>query len=353
MRLRYIAKKFSPDHQGVIEQANQICEEYTTAGLQLTLRQLYYQFVARALLPNQQAQYKRLGSILNDARMAGEMDWDYLVDRTRNLVEQRHWDTPADLIQWAAKQYRIDMWAPQKKRIEVWIEKDAGIGVIESVCQSNGVPYFSCRGYTSVSELHDAADRIRWYIERGDQVTILHVGDHDPSGLDMTRDMEDRLRTFVHVDWVRTWGRHLSRPSRGEIRADMRRHMRERGSSLSDQAPPWRMRRIALNYDQVQRYQPPPNPAKTTDSRFIKYQQETGLDESWELDALDPYVLQDLIQEEINNARDDEVWGNTQERMDRGLIALQHVSENWATITQDIQGANTNAGEEAEPDGED
>ena len=167
MRIRYINKKFQPASQRLIDQANQICAGYASSGLSLTLRQLYYQFVARDLLPNEQRSYDRLGAVISDARMAGEFDWDYIIDRTRNLASVNTWGSPASLVKAAAEQYRTDLWAPQKRRVEVWIEKDAAIGVIESVCNLNGVPYFSCRGYTSSSEMWSAATRIGEYLRNG------------------------------------------------------------------------------------------------------------------------------------------------------------------------------------------
>ena len=332
----YIPKKFTPAHQEIIEKAESICEDYAAGGLNLTLRQVFYQFVARGWLPNKQSEYKRLGDILNDARMAGELDWDYLIDRTRNLADQPHWDTPADLVKNAAKQYRPDLWAGQHQRVEVWVEKDAAIGVVENVCKANDVPFFSCRGYTSASEMWAAGQRMRWHIEAGNQVTVLHIGDHDPSGLDMSRDVEDRLRTFIHGDW-----RILHRDSisgglltRGAFRVSMRRMMRTKGSQIGDHEMPWRLKRIALNQDQITRYSPPPNPAKTTDSRFEKYVQETGLDESWELDALDPFVLQDLIQDEIDLIRDEGAWSRANATMEEGRATLEAVANNWNRIAE-------------------
>lgn len=340
-RICYQQKSFNPAHREIIDAANSICAEYAGQGLTLTLRQLYYQFVARDLLPNQQSEYKRLGVILNDARMAGEMDWDYLIDRTRNVVAPPHWANPADLLAKATAAYRTDLWAGQHQRVHVWVEKDAAIGVIEGVCDVNSVPYFSCRGYTSVSELWAAAQRIRYDIENGDRVTILHVGDHDPSGLDMSRDIDDRLRLFIVKDWLATWGLGMPRPvTVGAIKQHMREHMRARGGTISDDQGPWRIKRIALNRDQVDRYGPPPNPAKTTDARFRRYVDETGLSESWELDALDPVVLQGLIQDEIERVRDDATWAASYAAMEEDRMTLNELVAQWERVSRSLRGEN-------------
>jgi hypothetical protein len=128
MREAYIEKKFSPRSMALIAKAEEICRGYAAQGFDLTLRQLYYQFVARDLLPNKQSEYKRLGSIVNDARLAGLLDWDYIVDRTRNLRGLSHWDSPHEVIRSAAAGYRTERWATQPHRVEVWIEKDALVG---------------------------------------------------------------------------------------------------------------------------------------------------------------------------------------------------------------------------------
>lgn len=137
---------------------------------------------------------------MNDARLAGLMDWTHLEDRTRNLRSLSHWSDPRDILDSAAAGYRTDKWAHQPYRPEVWIEKDALVGVIEGVCEANDVPYFSCRDYTSQSEVWGAAQRLLRHVRRGQIPVVLHLGDHDPSGLDMTRDITDRLGLFLGQD---------------------------------------------------------------------------------------------------------------------------------------------------------
>lgn len=337
---KYENKKISVERQQVIAQANAICAEYASQGLVLTLRQLYYQFVARGLVPNEQREYDRLGDICRDGRMAGLMDWDFLIDRTRNLMSWKTYKGPQEALKELAEKYHRDLWAPQHHRIEVWVEKDAAIGVVEKVCASNSVPYFSCRGYTSMSEMHEAAQRIRWHVEAGNQVTILHIGDHDPSGLDMTRDIEDRLRTFISRDWA---GLHMGegRWTRGDIRHSMFEHMLEKRQENREHfydtvqyhgGQPWSVNRIALNLDQIQQYSPPPNPAKQTDARFQRYVEETGLDESWELDALEPSVMQDLIQGAIDAVRDDEIWADEDYKASSEKQMLLAVGNWWDDV---------------------
>lgn len=253
-----------------IEKANEIIVEYQRIGLTLTLRQLYYQFVSRDIIPNNQKSYDNLGRLISNARLAGMIDWDAIEDRTRFLRGRNNWDNPNEMLTSAAHTYSIDMWIGQPTRVEVWIEKDALVGVIERVCRTNDVDYFACRGYVSQSELYEAGKRIERFRNEGQDTVVIHLGDHDPSGIDMTRDNEERLTMFAG-------------------------------------GAPVEVLRVALNWDQVKEHNPPPNPAKMTDSRFAEYVKNFGK-ECWELDALEPRYIQKLVQDSIDEFKDSEAW---------------------------------------------
>lgn len=274
----YVPKSFNAEHDAIIGQANRIIAAYQAQGYVLTLRQLYYQFVARDLIPNNMRSYKRLGGIIKDGRLAGLIDWEAIEDRTRELQANAHWESTAQILRGCANQFRYDLWLNQPHRVEVWIEKEALVGVIEAVCKRNDVSYLACRGNVSISEQWAAAKRFADYTENHQEVTIIHLGDHDPSGIDMTRDNQDQQELF-------------GRPIDQVIE----------------------VKRIALNWDQIQHYNPPPNPAKTTDSRYKAYVQRFG-EESWELDALEPQVIVDLIQDTIDQYRDPDLWDEAKVR---------------------------------------
>jgi hypothetical protein len=301
-KIKYVDRAFNRSSLEIIETANAICESYRAQGLDLTVRQLYYRFVAGGLIANKDTEYKRLSSIVNDARLAGLIDWEIIVDRTRFLRTTPHWSSPRHIMQAVADQYALDKWEGQPRRPEVWIEKDALVGVIENVCRENDVPYFSCRGYTSQSEVWQAAMRLRGYARRGQRPVILHLGDHDPSGIDMTRDIDDRLTLFM-----------------GGVEVD----------------------RLALNMDQVDRYDPPPNPAKLTDARATGYIAEHG-ESSWELDALEPTVLSDLIRSAIRDLRDDDLWQKVEEKQALERTRLNAVATRWNRVVAAVEGTSLN-----------
>jgi hypothetical protein len=344
VKIEYIPKKFSPGSLRIINLAEQICNDYAAQGYDLTLRQLYYQFVARGHIANRDTEYKRLGSIINDARLAGLVDWDHIVDRTRRLRSESHWDDPSGIVSSAANSFAIDKWATQPLRIEVWIEKDALVGVLDVTCPDLDVPYFSCRGYTSQSEIWGAAQRLNQYLWKGQDVVILHLGDHDPSGIDMSRDIEDRLRMFTRGDAKNNKIGHLRKLiGQGKIThpdTDADLYKKEATVALEGFDGDWghlTIKRIALNMDQVEQYDPPPNPAKLTDSRANDYIENYG-DESWELDALDPAALSALITDEVEEARDQEAWETAVEEEDRGKGLLRQASSRWGEITTMLEG---------------
>lgn len=298
-KICYVHKKFNADHMQIIDRANQILSGFAAAGYDMTLRQLYYQFVTKNWLVNKKQNYNKLGYVISDARRAGLIDWDRISDRTRNVRSPTAWSGPAAIIKACAAQFDVDWWAEQPYRPEVWVEKDALIGVLEVACREWHCPYFSCRGYTSDSELWAAAQRMDRHESRDQIPIVFHLGDHDPSGIDMSRDISDRLRLFQKA------------VTRTEVR------------------------RLALTMDQVNQYGPPPNPAKETDCRFTEYRKQYG-DESWELDALSPDVIGQLIADAMESILDHAAWEEAEQRRDEGLRLLQNVSDNWETITQDL-----------------
>lgn len=303
-KICYEQKRFQAKSLAIITQANVIIEEYAAQGYDVTLRQLFYQLVVRGLIPNTLREYKRLSSIVNDARYAGLIDWLHITDRTRNLRKNPHWDEPEDIISSAVSSFAIDKWETQDYRPEVWIEKDALMGVIEGVCKKLDVSFFSCRGYTSASEMWIAAkQRLIGCLKNGQVPLIVHLGDHDPSGIDMTRDIFDRLELFLRFEGYN----------------------------------PAEVKRIALNMDQIESYRPPPNFAKLTDTRAKGYIKHFGKN-SWELDALEPTVLAALIEDTVLAYRDDRLWQEAVTLEEQHRESLRDAATRWVDVTRYLEG---------------
>jgi len=271
MRDRFIDYKFSKDSLTIITTANNILTEYEAMGYDLSLRQIYYQFVARAIIENSERSYKRLGDIVSNARLAGLLDWDMIRDRGRVTRRNTHWNNPAEIIESAARQFAINKWENQPVHVEVMVEKQALEGVLIPECIDLDISFTANKGYSSSSALYEAGQRLSYHIAEGKHCIVIYLGDHDPSGIDMSRDVECRLRQFARSN-----------------------------ASVEVQ-------RVALNMDQIRKLKPPPNPTKITDSRANGYIREFGY-ESWELDALDPKFLASLVRDAVYEVRDIDLW---------------------------------------------
>lgn len=289
----FIPKTFRGDKLALIHQAQEIIDQYDADGYTLTLRQLYYQFVSRDTIENTDASYKRLGKLITDARQSGNIPWDGIEDRNR---EKKGWYIQEDvkaILDGLPTDFAADRWRDQAFHVEVWVEKEALSNVVRKACMPLRVPYMACKGYLSASEAYGAGQRMRQAIEQGKDPIIVHLGDHDPSGIDMTRDNQNRVSMFA--------------------------------DSFID------VRRIALNRDQIDEFSPPPNPAKVTDSRAAEYIRKHGT-KSWELDALEPAVVVDLITKAIEPLISDRLWAEAQERESEQRAVLRQVGERWDDI---------------------
>ena len=285
---------------GLIEKAEEIIDEYTREGYQLTLRQLYYQFVSRDLIPNTERSYKNLGNLITKARMGGYLSWLSIEDRNRGHVAPYIQENELDILSGLAGHIEFDRWADQDTYIEVWVEKDALGNVIERACAPLQVPFMACKGYLSASQAWAAGQRFKEQLENGKNCVLLHLGDHDPSGIDMTRDNRERLQLFAEDQW--------------QITVD----------------------RIALNMDQVHQYNPPPNPAKLSDSRAKDYIKAYG-NSSWELDALEPSVIVQLIRDSVEPYIDRDVWEDTERREEDKKELLRQLAPNWEDVKRLLQ----------------
>lgn len=296
-KIQYKNINFRDESLRLINLINGVINEYSRQGYELTLRQVYYQLVARGYIPNNERSYKNVGNLINDARLAGLIDWRSITDRTRNLRKNPHWDNPSEVIETARHLYLLDKWDNQPNYVEVWVEKDALVDIVGQACKSIDTPYFSCRGYTSQSEMWEASQRFLKQDHR-EQRVIIHLGDHDPSGIDMTRDIQDRLNMFGADVYVK---------------------------------------RVALTMDQIDEYCPPPNPAKITDSRARAYIDRFG-NESWELDALEPQMLTRLIQNEVTAYRDDIIYESICNREAIEKHELQMLEDNYDLAIKFVRG---------------
>ena len=290
----YRSHRFNPAASDTVDKANEIITEMREQGYVLTLRQLYYQFVRRNWIANEEREYKRLGRLVTHARESGVMDWYAIEDRGRGAYGTNPEEDPAEVLRDVEAGLKFDQWERQENYVEVWVEKQALEGVISRPCDQLDVTYMACKGYLSASEAWRAGLRFQEAVLSGKNATLIHLADHDPSGLNMTDDNRSRLRMFAEDHGIE-------------------------------------VRRIALNMDQVEQYDPPPNPAKESDSRAAAYVREFGHN-SWELDALEPSVLSSLITDVVNEYRDVDVWRQVKDEEREARKPLLALGENWDAV---------------------
>lgn len=306
MKQAYVNINFAQKSLALIGEINKLVNAYSRQGLVLSVRQLYYQLVARSLVPeNTQRMYKKVAGLINDGRLAGLIDWDMFEDRNREIDKRAAWESGSAILRVCADQFHMDMWKPQEKRVFLIIEKAALAGVMERTCRQYDIPLLAARGYPSVSVVRELAlQYFRPALKAGQRIMVLHFGDHDPSGIDMTRDLKDRIDMFVAGA-----GLH---PSHVELK------------------------RMALNRDQIEDQQPPPNFAKETDSRIAGYKEDypwavdaNGDADSWELDALEPAYLRGLVEAEVNLHIDQDLWRRREDEIKGVQSRLHETARQW------------------------
>jgi hypothetical protein len=307
--ITYETKNFRDTSMEVIEEAKRICREYAAQGIRMTLRTLYYQYIARDTFPeswrdpvagtkNTQANYKKLSKLVSDARIGGLLDWNWIEDSGRTSRGGDYgYDDVTEAVLSLPSGYSITHWDGQAHLFEVMFEKDALTEIIAQPCRNWRVTYTACKGSPSTSLMKETADRLRWkaQAEGVQDVTLLYLGDHDPTGLDISRDIERRLKLYRCPDKVQ-------------------------------------LKRIALNLDQIQEFSPPPSPAKETDSRYQAYVDRFGVTDTWELDALEPRLMRSLVEDEILAGLNRDLWDARVAREEDDLVVLRAIADNWDDV---------------------
>lgn len=273
--------KWNTDKSDIIRKVVATVDEFYQLGYKLTLRQLYYQLVSKEYIPNHEKVYKRLSEIINDCRYAGVIDWNMIEDRGRVPYLQYYNDDPNDALRDTIKNYKVDRMIGQQVYIEVWTEKDAISAILSRVTDKYHVVLVVNKGYTSSSAMYGAYNRFLEQFRQGKSVHVMYFGDHDPSGLDMLRDIEERLRVMIN---------------NGD-------------NEFSDSQEEYTLEVIpvGLTMAQIKKYTPPPNPAKHTDSRSPWYIKQFG-EMSWEVDALSPAVIVKIVEDNVKRLIDEDQY---------------------------------------------
>lgn len=250
MKECFITKRFNGSSKSVLEFISKALDKNSAEGYSVTLRQMFYLAVNANVMENEEREYKRLCSIVSDARLAGLIDWESFPDMMRQTRIVETFSNTASFLNTIDEQYYEDLWKYQKNHVEVWVEKDGLIGTLERTCKLYRVPLFVSRGFSSHHSMYEASLRLRNKIKKGKQVILLQVGDFDRNGLLMSEDSIKRIRMFAKSDAI---------------------------DSV----------RVCLNEDQIRYYNVPKDP------------RSTSREDRWEVDAIDPASLNRLVMSSI------------------------------------------------------
>lgn len=249
----------------------------------MTLRQLYYALVSAGAIPKVEGSYSKLKTVMRDLREEGTIPWDWLVDHTRAVFQPRTFDGVEGLLTDSAKLYRTDLMRHQPVAIQLWAESDSIGSVIAQTADRYCIPTFIGRGYSARGYLWAAAKDAVAATRAGKEVHILHVGDHDPSGEDIYRDVEETLRVYaMAID-------------HGLSAKTTRGYLAREQADAADFTTWLVCERLALTAAQVEEYGLPARPPKSTDVRTAKF---TGVG-SVEVEALPVGVLLKIVEEAI------------------------------------------------------
>jgi hypothetical protein len=348
MRTKFRNFKLSNSNVEKLNMINSIIKEYQQEGYKLTLRQLYYQLVSRDIIPNKQSEYSKLSKLLKEGRMSGVVDWEAIEDRLRVPFIPYSNTSPTQAIEDAIDQYRLNRQRNQQVYLEVWVEKDALSGVLRRITSKYHINLLVNRGYGSVTAIHDAYTRFSNQIRKGNKVKILYLGDHDPSGIDMIRDIKERImEMLMQLDGIsllenkygEVFHRNEEFQNWNEEKYDDDdffydeevRVLEESGEYVwrYDKAyikDSFNVEAIALTTEQIKTYNPPPNPAKVTDPRAKDYIKKFGR-VSWEVDALNPKTLNQILTNSIENNIDLDLFYSIIDKEKKDKQQLRELSE--------------------------
>ena len=231
----------------------------------VTVRQVFYQAVNQGLVPKSETKgYRVVQRRLVVLRESGVIPYGYVVDGTRYVHGHRRYNDLDEFTSYAAGLYRKDYWADSVVNVEVWLEKDALKGVLRpTVVDECGLGLHVTRGFASITYLQEAADEIA----RDGRPTYVYVlTDFDPSGVSIAEKVKEELI---------------------------------RRAPFSDLT----VERLAVNREQIERWNLPTRPTKTSDTRASKFRRRYGTD-SVELDAIPPDELRRLVRSAIESHMD-------------------------------------------------
>jgi hypothetical protein len=255
-----------------------VLDEYR-AHLPLTLRQVYYRLVARGIIGKTEKDYARLCEHANRGRRAQRIPfWAIRDDGAVIDIGGRHEtaDDVIDSLKNAPEWVCHDPWRSQPSRVILWCEAAGMVPQLRQAVKGYAVPVSSSGGFDSVTVKHDMAQKLA----RFHAVTVLHLGDLDPSGVHVFTALREDIQAFAGysaIDFVR----------------------------------------LAVTADQVEEMNLPTDKPKASDNREYPYSF------TCQCEAIDPAKLAEIVREAVEDRIQTDVWNKAidRERADRAKVA--------------------------------
>lgn len=241
------------------------CLDVIHEEISVTLRHLFYRIVTLALIEKTEKEYRNLSGYTMKWRRNGSIPWRAFVDSTRWYHGVQTFNDLGDALENSKQCFRRNLWQSQDAYVEVWTEKEAIAAIAQQAAAPFGVPVFPMKGFGSGSALFQIAQQIQYYQSHGKEVFVYHLGDWDPSGKCIDESTVRNLK--------------------------------------KDHGVEFNFERLAVTLDQIQYYNLPTRPTKTTDPRSKKFKGD-----SVEVDALAPHVIRELVTACISQHIDQRVW---------------------------------------------
>jgi len=255
----------------------------------MTVRQLFYRLVSASVISNDRANYQLVSRLMTKARDDGRCEFDWIVDRSRPEYAPNVFTDAAEYARTVKRSYRKDYWSNQPEYVEAWVEKDAIIGSIEDVTDDLGITVRVGRGFLSTTKAHEIAEHFK-SIDK--PITVFYLGDHDPSGRDIERDLYKRIRTY--------------------------------GCDFT-------LRRLAIHKADIRKFHLPPLRIKDGDSRSTAFRKKHG-EQCVELDSLPPTELRKRIGDAVDNLIDVELWNRAVDVEEAELASIQSFADKWSEL---------------------
>ena len=270
-----------------------------------TVRAVCYRlFILKLISSMSRANTNKVGKQLVWAREQGIINWAWIVDETREAEKISSWDNPEEIISTAVNQYRKNYWTDQPNWVEVWSEKGTVRGTLAPVLKKYGVTFRVMHGYGSATSIHGIAEETA---RSNKPLVVLYVGDHDPSGLQMSEiDLPGRLKRY--------------------------------GGSAT-------IIRVALDANDVADGTELPSfeaDSKIGDPRYKWFAENYG-SRCWELDALSPVVLRQRVDDEILSLLDIDLWAHSVRIEAAEVESMSGILSHWQSISKPAHKYSTGA----------